>query len=92
MIGEHLKVLILKRSRAMVFQLTVNISQHGIHFGTTYGERAVAILPMKLQTRALFSIDVLAGVRFKLSHKISNGDFSGDANEQVSVVIVASNP
>ena len=92
MIGEHFQVLFLKSSLAMVFQLAVDVRQHGIHFGATYGERAVAVLPMKLETRVPCFIDVLAGVRFKLSHKIGNGDFSGNAKEQMSMVIVASNP
>ena len=63
MIGEHLQVLFLKCSLAMVLQLAVDICRHCIHFGGTYRERAVAVLPMKLQTRALFFIDVFAGVR-----------------------------
>ena len=92
MIGEHLQVLFLKCSLAMVFQLAVDICRHCIHFGGTYCERAVAVLPMKLQTRALFFIDVFAGVRLNLSHKISNRDFSGNAKEQMSMVIEASNP
>jgi len=35
---------------------------------------------------------VLAGVRLKLSHEIGNGDFCRNAKEQVSMVMVASNP
>ena len=73
------------------FQLAVGISHHGIHFGATYGERTLAVLPMKLQTRSLSSIDVLTGVRLKLSHNIGNGDLGENANEQVSMVIAASN-
>ncbi len=47
---------------------------------------------MKPRTRALYFIDVFARVRLELSHKIGNCDFTGNAKEQMSMVIVASNP
>ena len=69
MIGEHLQVLLLKCSRAMVFQLAVDICQHSLHFGATYGKCAIAVLPMELKARSSFFINVLAGVRLKLANK-----------------------
>ena len=78
MVREHLQVLFLKASLAMVLHLIIDVSQHCIGFGPTDGECAVAVLPMKLK-RTLFSIiDMFARIRLQLAYKIGDCCLRGD--------------
>ena len=81
MVREHLQVLILKTLLVVMFHLLFDVINHGIHLRTANRKCAVAILPMKWSTPSLLVVDMLACTCLELSHEISDGDFSWNAEQ-----------
>ena len=65
----------------MMLALVANIAFDLCDDGFIDGKRAVTILPMELQCRVSFFIDVLARTRFQLPDKIGDRDFGGNAKQ-----------
>ena len=91
MFSQQIQILIFKSLTQMMCHLILNVLHHAIFLRDTHRECAVAVLPSELFTLAAGVVDMFACVAFQRPNKICDGDLSGNADKQMSVVIEAAN-
>ena len=75
----------------MVLQLPIYVVDHRFFLGIANCESAVSILPVEIKLNQLFLIDILAGIAFQLSYKVSYCLLCRYSHENVGVIVVTSN-
>lgn len=75
----------------MVLFLIANVRDGRGYVRRTYGERAVALLPIELRKAPVFILDPFRGIAFQLANQCGNIERFREAAEYVSVVLGATN-
>ena len=84
--AKQLAVFLLKRPRAMVLLLRLDVLQHGIELTQAYRKRAVATLPEKAAIPSIKRFDPFRGCFLYLFDKLRLGDSSWQRRNNVNVI------
>ena len=86
MSSKQLAVFFLKRPRAMVLSLRLNVLQLGIEPTRAYRKRAVATLPEKAAIPSIKRFDPFRGCFLYLFDELRLGDSSWQRRDNVNVI------
>jgi hypothetical protein len=82
---------ILETLLLVVLFLLLNVLLHGWHLGLTYGEGAIAGLPLESVSSQLLIVDPLGGISFDVLQHERNGYGWVESGQNVDVIVRTAN-
>lgn len=84
--GEKVTVFLLKRPRAVVFLLGVDVMEQGVLLTHAHGECSVALLPVEAVELRVSFFQPFTGRGFDFLHQVCHGKSAGKTHRQMHMI------